>query len=113
MMDSDARAKIDQGLRFARRIVPEHLLDPAFAQMTKTALRRAAMEKGFGLGLERVSLWRENSGGFDHLASTRTIYLAFREADHYQEEILIFDSIAGEVLTFLTRPAEEGKQHAR
>lgn len=108
-MDSAACAKIEQGLRLARRIVPEHLLlDPAFAQKkTKTALRRAAMEKGLDLGLERVSFWRENgAAGFEHLGSTRTIYLAFREADHYQEEIFVFDAIGGEVLTFLTRPPD-------
>lgn len=109
-MDSDTRAKIDQGQRLARRIVPEHRLDAAFAQHTKTALRRAAVEKGLDLGLERVSLWRERSDQqFEHLGSTRTIYLAFREADHYQEEIFVFDAIGGEVLTFLTRPPEEGQ----
>src|SRR5689334_20784516 len=87
-MDPDTRAKIDQAQRMARRIVPEHRLDAAFAQHTKTALRRAAVEKGLDLGLERVSLWREGSDQqFEHLGSTRTIYLAFREADHYQEEI--------------------------
>jgi hypothetical protein len=102
----DTRAKIDQGLRLARRIVPEHRLDPAFARETKTALRRAAEEKGLDLGLERVSLWRENGAGFEHLASTRTIYLAFREADHYREEIFLFDALAGEALTFLTRAGE-------
>jgi hypothetical protein len=105
-MDPDARAKIEQGLRLARRIDPEHRLDAAFAQHTKTALRRAAMEKGIDLGLERVSLWREAGASFEHLGSTRTIYLAFREADHYQEEIFVFDAIGGEALTFLTRPPE-------
>jgi hypothetical protein len=43
----------------------------------------------------------------EHLGSTRTIYLAFREADHYQDEIFVFDAVGGEVLTFLTRPLEE------
>lgn len=108
-MDSDSRAKIESGQRLARRIIPEHRLDPAFAQHTKTALRRAALEKSLDLGLERVSLWRENGAGFEHLGSTRTIYLAFREADHYREEIFVFDAIGGEVLTFLTRPPEEEK----
>lgn len=101
-MDPDTRAKIEQGQRLARRIVPEYRLDPAFAQQTKTAIRRTAVEQGLDLGLERVSLWRENGAGFEHLGSTRTIYLAFREADHYQEEIFVFDAIGGEVLTFLT-----------
>lgn len=105
-MDFDTRLQIERALLLARRILPEHLLDPAFAQQSKTAIRRAAMEKGLDLGLERVSLWRENGAGFEHLTSTRTIYLAFREADHYQEEIFVFDAIGGEVLTFLTRPPD-------
>jgi hypothetical protein len=108
-MDPATRAQIEQGQRLARRIVPEHRLDPAFARETKTALRRTADEKGLDLGRERVSLWRENGTGFEHLGSTRTIYLAFREADHYQEEIFVFDAIGGEVLTFLTRPPDQEK----
>jgi hypothetical protein len=112
-MDSAARAKIELGLSFSRRIVPEHQLDPSFSRQTKTALRRAAEEKGLDLALERVSLWREiagyENGGFEHLESTRSIYLAFQAADHYPDEILLFDSPAGEVLTFLTRRPGEGK----
>jgi hypothetical protein len=103
-MDAATRGKIEQGQRLARRIVPEYRLDPALAKHTKTALRREAVEKGLDLGLERVSLWRE--AGFEHLGSTRTIYLAFHEADHYQEEIFVFDAIGGEILTFLTRPPD-------
>ena len=108
-MDANARAKIEQGLRLARRIVPEYRLDRAFAQQTKTAIRRAAEEKGLDLGLERVSLWRERGDrDFEHLGSTRTIYLAFQEADHYQDEIFVFDAIGGEALTFLTHPPQDG-----
>jgi hypothetical protein len=70
-------------------------------------LRRAAEEKGIDLNLERVSVWREN-GGFEHLESARTIYLALQAADHYQEEIFLFDAPAGDVLTFLTRRPGEG-----
>jgi hypothetical protein len=106
-MDFDTRLQIERALLVARRIVPEHRLDLAFVQHTKTALRRAAVEKGLDLGLERVSIWRENGVGFEHLGSTRTVYLAFREADHYQEEIFIFDAIGGEALTFLTLPPAE------
>jgi hypothetical protein len=84
-------------------------LDRAFAQQTKTAIRRAAEEKGLDLGLERVSLWRERGDrDFEHLGSTRTIYLAFQEADHYQDEIFVFDAIGGEALTFITRSPQEG-----
>lgn len=108
-MDFDSRLQIEHALLRARRIVPEHRLDSAFVHQTKTALRWAAEEKGLDLGLERVSLWRENGSSFEHLGSTRTIYLAFREADHYQEEIFVFDTIGGEALTFLTRPPEEGQ----
>lgn len=108
-MDPATRAKIELGQRLARRIVPEHQLDPTFSRQTKTALRQAAEEKGLDLALERVSLWRERGDQqFEHLASTRTIYLAWREADHYQEEIFVFDAIGGEVLTFLTRRPGEG-----
>jgi hypothetical protein len=107
-MDPFARAKIDLGLSLARRIVPEYQLDPSFSRQTKSTMRRAAEEKGLDLALERVSLWRENGDQFEHLASTRTIYLAWREAEHYPEELFLFDAPAGEVLTFLTRRPGEG-----
>jgi hypothetical protein len=106
-MGQDTRAKIAQGFPLARRIVPEHQLDPAFARQTKIALRQAAEQKGLDLNLERVSLWREEgSRGFAHLASTRNIYLALQQTDHFREEIFVFDALAGEVLTFLTCPRE-------
>lgn len=108
-MDPATRAKLEQGLRLARRIVPEHQLDAAFAQKTKTAIRRAAGEKGLDLVGERVSLWRDNGTGFQHLGSTRTIYLAFKEADHYPEEIFVLDAMGGEALTFLTLPPADAK----
>ena len=57
---------------------------------------------------EGVSLWRERGDrDFEHLGSTRTIYLAFQEADHYQDEIFVFDAIGGEALTFITRPPQD------
>jgi hypothetical protein len=106
-MDPSVRAAIERGLSLSRRIVPEHQIEPSFARHTKSALRRAAEEKGLDLNLERVSLWRENAG-FEHLESARTIYLAFQAADHYPDEIFLFDSPAGDVLTFLTRRPGEG-----
>ncbi|MCC6590255.1 MAG: hypothetical protein IT168_26415 [Bryobacterales bacterium] len=72
---------------------------------TKTAIRRAAGENGLDLGGERVSLWCENGTGFEYFTRTRTIYLAFQAADHYQEEIFVFGATDGsEALTLLTLP---------
>ena len=108
-MDPSARASLERALSLSRRIVPEHQLDPSFARQTKSALRRTAVEKGLDLARERVSLWRENGTGFEHLESARTLHLAFQSADHYPEEIFLFDAPGGEVLIFLTRRPREGK----
>jgi len=103
------RAQIEQALRLARRIVPEHRLDPTFARETKAALRRTAVEKGLDLKTERVSLWQEcGDGEFAYLGKARSIYLALREADHYAGEIFVFDAIGDEALTFITSPPPEG-----
>ena len=108
-MDPNTRARIEQGQRQARRIVPEHKLDQPFVRQTKTDLRRVASEKGIDLAAERVSLWRERKEReFEHLGSTRTIYLAFQQADTWEDEIFVFDSIGGEALTFIIRPPQEG-----
>ena len=108
-MDSNTRARIEQGQRLARRIVPEHKPGQLFVQQTKTALRRVASEKGIGLAAGRVSLWREHQQReFEHLGRTRTIYLAFQQADTWEDEIFVFDSIGGEALTFIIRPPQEG-----
>ena len=106
-MDPETRLKIAQDLRRARRFVPESQLDPIFCRHTKSALRQAAEEQGLDLALERVSLWRERGERqWEHLGSTRTIYLAVQEAEHYRDELFVFDAIGGEVLSFLTLPPE-------